>query len=109
MAPFLGPTKNEVLDMLDSSDAKKYLPVTLGLNEPQAEIVFNNNTWILYALIKNKKKIEEHLETLTKDENYYWMPESEWDFLERDEILISETDKIEFIEKIKYMNWTFSE
>ena len=104
-APFVGPSKKEVLGILKSPFAKKKLPVTLGSGEPKAVISFSEGLWSVRRLVANPKKSAE-IQKKQEKEGYY-MPEHDFMSLEPGETIIADRDKKSFIKKIETMPWDF--
>ncbi|HEY1587448.1 MAG TPA: hypothetical protein VGH63_17245, partial [Polyangia bacterium] len=48
MAPFIGPTRDKLLALLDARAPK--LPITLGHRMPQAEVTLDGARWRITAL-----------------------------------------------------------
>jgi hypothetical protein len=104
-APFVGPSKKEVLGILKSSFAKKKLPLTLGSGEPKAVIDFSDGMWSIRRLVSNPKKQAEIQKKQEKEGNY--MPEHDFMALEAGEAIIKDKDKKLFIKKIEALSWNF--
>ena len=79
MAPFLGPRREAVLAALRRPDPKRF-PLTLGRDAPQAVIAAEGGRWTLRPLVSNEARAAPARATGLAEG--FWMPESEWRFLE---------------------------
>lgn len=105
MAPFMGPTKEALLEHLAGWRPK--LPITLGLYEPQAVVDRRRGRWVLVPLVMNHAKANTAGErALANGEP--WMPEMTWQFLEEGPPLIDEPDKDAFIAAIRTMKYPYA-
>ncbi|NMO17858.1 hypothetical protein HPC49_24560 [Pyxidicoccus fallax] len=77
MAPFLGPTRAEVLATLHGPGAEKRLPLTVGRNTPAAIISVRDRRWMLRLLVLDEADVERrYQESLARGDG--WMPEMQW-------------------------------
>jgi len=107
MAPFRGPTRSELLALLRLSDAAARLPVTLGLNAPQASVVCDERGFAIRALELDRTRASAAArEALAQGKP--WMPENEFAFLAPGKVLLSSPTKEFFIALVEKMRWTFS-
>lgn len=100
-APFVGPSKQQVLDLLNSAQAKRELPITLGSGSPKAVISFDDGEWSLKPLVINEQKRIR----IQKEQVEYYLPEHEFAALELGTALVSDRDKKVFIQKLESMSW----
>jgi hypothetical protein len=105
MAPFIGPTRDALLALLEARSPK--LPITLGHMMPQAEVTLDAGVWRITALaIDDAAARRAGQEALAS--GGMWMPEMEWRFLRPVRVLVEASSKEELIAKIRAMKWTFS-
>jgi hypothetical protein len=81
MAPFLGPGRAAVIKMLRAWLPSRKLPITLGVNQPQAVIDREpDGTWTLRPLVLDVAASNAAGEAaLARGDG--WMPEMTWRFL----------------------------
>jgi hypothetical protein len=82
MAPFLGPDRDTVLKRLRSLLPGRKVPITLGLYAPQAVVEEDGGRWRLCPLEMNREAARAAGERALADGGM-WMPEMEWEFLEK--------------------------
>ena len=105
MAPFIGPTRDALVAMLEAR--KPALPITLGRMTPQAEVTLDGGVWRITALeLDDAAARRAGQEALAS--GAMWMPEMEWQFLRPTRVVVEATTKDDFITKIRAMKWTFS-
>jgi hypothetical protein len=79
MAPFRGPDKARVLRQLRATPPSGF-PLTLGRHSPEAVIAAEDGRWTLRPLVMNEARAAPaRVAGLAEG---FWMPESEWQFLE---------------------------
>jgi len=104
MAPFIGPTREALLQLLDARSPK--LPITLGHMMPQAEVTLDGGVWRITALaIDDAAARRAGQKALASGGN--WMPEMEWRYLRPARVLVEASSKEDFVAKIRAMKWTF--
>jgi hypothetical protein len=105
MAPFVGPTRDALLAMLEAR--KPALPITLGHMTPAAEVTLDGGVWRITALeLDDAAARRAGQEALAA--GGMWMPEMEWRFLRPTKVLVEATTKDELLAKIRAMRWSFS-
>jgi len=107
MAPFQGPSQEELIALLKKTSPQRFQPVTLGRYAPQAVVEFSNGLWTLSPLTINQEKAKAAGKAALK-RGESWMPEMEWQFLEKGEPQIAASATSEFIAEIEAMAWTYT-
>ncbi len=107
MAPFRGPTRSDLLALLRRHDAVAQLPVTLGLNAPQATVACDERGFTIRALeLDRNRATAAGREAIAQGKS--WMPENEFAFLSPGKVLLSAPTMEGFIALVERMRWTFS-
>jgi hypothetical protein len=105
MAPFIGPTKAELIALLQKR--KPELPITLGLYSPQATVENAGGRWRIVALEEDveasRRAGEEALKTTG-----HWMPEHTWQFLRPGRLIVDAPSREELIEAVRNLDWPWS-
>ena len=108
VAPFVGPTRKEVLKILGGWFAKRKLPLTLSHQcTPAGVIRMEVGKWCLRSLEMNEKKRKADYDRRQAAGDTYYMPEMTWRVLEPGELLASSENKKEFLSLITQMDWPF--
>lgn len=102
MAPFMGPTREAVLEALRAWRPK--VPITIGRYEPQVVIDRRDGSWVLLPLVMNHERAKAAGEEALA-RGGMWMPEMTWRFLEEGPPLVAHADKGDFIDAIAAMPW----
>jgi hypothetical protein len=105
MAPFVGPTRDALLAMLEAR--KPALPITLGHMEPAAHVTLDGGVWRITALELDEASARRAGQEALASGGI-WMPEMEWRFLRPARVVVEASGKEEFLAKIRAMKWTFS-
>lgn len=80
MAPYVGPNRARVLEMLEGRKPEKHLPITLGSGSPSAVIDLFDGVWELRALVVDHAAADEAgRQALARGEP--WMPEMTFRFI----------------------------
>lgn len=104
MAPYIGPSREQVLRWLRSANPDSRLPITLGVYSPQAIIDRDDDGWKLCPLVLDRDAATQAgEEARSNGEN--WMPEMQWEFLEKAKPLIAASTTLAFIEAVETMEW----
>ena len=107
MAPFLGPKRDVVLRMLESTDVR--LPMTLGKYSPAATIERDGADWVLRPLVLDKAACERAAkEALAPGGSGHWMPESEWQYLEPGDAIVRAPTREAFLAALRKLRWRWS-
>ncbi len=105
MAPFVGPTRDALVRMLERRAPR--LPITLGHMTPQATVTCDGGVWRLVALAIDREAARRAgAEAIARGDG--WMPEQEWQFLAPGRVLVEATTKDDFIAQLRAMTWSFS-
>lgn len=107
MAPFMGPSRAEVLRILRSASAREKLPLTLGYGTPQALIQFDGASWVLRPLVRDAVK-DAQIANEARARNGMYVPEMTWAALVPGPALVSSTSLEEFIVRLEKMDWPYS-
>ncbi len=105
MAPFVGPSREALLRLLDARRPK--LPITLGHMRPQATVTLDDGVWRVTALEIDAAAARRAGETALASSGM-WMPEMEWRFLRPTRVLVEARSKEDFVAQLGAMKWTFS-
>ncbi len=103
MAPFIGPSRKRLIEMLRAGDGESR-SITLGMNEPQATVGRENGVWRLRPLVMNHEAAgQAGQEAIARGEA--WMHEHTFAFLEPGEA-IAESEEVEaFIAMLEKLSW----
>jgi hypothetical protein len=104
-APFVGPSRDEVVRILQSRNARKRLPIVVGKNEPQAFVAVEGGQWVLRRLESDRKKLDA-IERTQLAQGYY-VPEHQFGALVPGEVLLSHRVLREFVTQLKAMAWPY--
>lgn len=108
MAPFKGPTRQEVLKILKGWFAKRKLPLSLSKDgTPAGVICLEEGKWCLRRLEMNEARQKADYDRRQAEGDNYYMPEMTWRFLEPGVLLASAEDKNEFVSLIERLDWPF--
>jgi len=107
MAPFMGPDKQTDLKQLRSFLPKRHVPITLGRSAPQAVIENTGDVWVLVPLVVNREAANKAAHEANAA-GRGWMPEMEFQFLERGEPLLEAQSAAELADLIEATDWTWS-
>ena len=108
MAPFKGPTRQEVLKILKSWFARRKLPLSLSKDGTPAGVIrLEDGRWCLRRLQMNEAKRKAEYDRRQAEGDTYYMPEMTWRFLEPGELLASARDRREFVSLIEKLSWPF--
>lgn len=104
MAPFVGPTRNDVLAKLRGKHPHKHLPITLGHGQPVAVIdrhdAPEDARWLLCTLAVDDERAQAEGERrLAAGEP--WMPEMRWQFAEPADVVLQATTAAGLAEAIE--------
>lgn len=99
MAPFIGPTKQEVLQLLNQHrQHAETLPITLGKYQPQFTIRFHQQQYELLPLVLDEVHAAENARHRMAEGNY--VPEMVWTSLREGMPIIQESSVDVFIKKL---------
>ena len=107
MAPFMGPTREQVLKELRSGKAR--LPMTLGKYSPQATIERDGDVWMLRPLVLDKAASEAaYQKAMGPGGSGFWMPESEFQFLKPAAAIVEGSSLEAFVAALEKIKWQWS-
>lgn len=107
MAPYIGPSREQVLRWLRSANPASRLPITLGVYSPQAIIDREDDSWTLCPLeLDHDAATEAGQKARATGEP--WMPEMKWEFLKKAAPLISEETIDDFIRALERLEWKWN-
>ena len=105
MAPFIGPTRPELLEMLRAWRQPR-LPITLGRYEPQAMVEVVDGVWRIRLLVKDNAAVDRlGKERLARGDNF--MPEHTWIFTPDGPIVAHAPSRRELAKLVETMRWDF--
>lgn len=104
MAPYIGPSREQVLRWLRSANPASRLPITLGVYAPQAIIDRDDKRWILCPLELDDEAARKAGEE-ARSNGEPWMPEMQWDFLEKSAPLVAAETIHDFVEALESLEW----
>ena len=104
MAPFQGPGREELLKILRGLFGARKLPITLGQYEPQAVVECVDGEWRIVALRLNSEKARAAGDAELASGGM-WMPEMEWQFLEKTETLVAAPSRKALAAKVEKLRW----
>ncbi len=106
MAPFVGPTREALLGLLDAR--RPQLPITLGLYEPQAVVDCRDGRWLLMPLVMDHDAARRAGDEAMAA-GQPWFPEMRWRFLAPGEPVIDEPDKAAFAARVRAMDYPYEQ
>ena len=104
-APFVGPSRADVLRRLRARSVTKELPMVLGHGEPQAIIRLERGSWVVRQLESDATELRE-IESRQIREGYY-VPEHRFGSLVPGKVLLQHPDLRSFISGLEAMEWAY--
>jgi len=98
MAPFIGPTKKEVINEL-RRHKKRPLTITLGRNVPQFLVRYSNDRYELLPLVLDEEKVKQG--ALQRQTEGYYVPEMDWQYLAPGAPIITDSNLKIFVSKLE--------
>src|SRR5262249_48947486 len=106
MAPFQGPSREQLIAMLRARGAERKLPITLGRYAPQAVVEKQGGKWRLRELALDDAASNAYgAKQLEGGQNF--MPENTWQFLAPDKVLLEHADLESFCRGLQELTWNF--
>ncbi len=106
MTALFGPSRERLLEILESDDAESQLPITLAHHEPKAVVAKDGELWVVKKLVHDPEATVQAARK-AKNEGREFKPEDAWSLMKPGQAIIRARTKTEFISAIKKMKWTF--
>jgi hypothetical protein len=107
MAPFLGPSKQAVLERLRVATPRGF-PLTVGEYAPQAVIREEDGRWVLRALVVDKERADAAYKE-AQAAGGFWMPEHEFAYLVPGDVLAEGGTRAALADVLEKQAWSYGD